>query len=235
MEETLTFRTKTGNILSSTLAQWAIIICFVILTFIEDDLAYFFGLIAVLLFLWSRKWGWNLIWLNKPKSWKKVWLEAFLWSFLILIVVDMVITPLLEITLNQPADLSGFDNIRGNLINYIVLIIFMWIVAAFGEEFVFRGLLVKRLGILLGNSKIAFWIAVLISSILFGYAHKYQGIVGMVSTGTVGFILGALYINNKNRLWLTILTHGVYDVIGITLLYLDMENDVYGLLKNLFV
>jgi len=211
------------------------IICFILITFIEDDLAYFFGIICVLVFLWSRKWDWNLIWLIKPKNWGKVWLQAFIWSLFILIVVDMVITPLLEIAFNQTVDLSGFDNIRGNLINYVVLIIFMWIVAAFGEEFVFRGLLVKRFGILLGSTKIGFWIAVLISSLLFGYAHKYQGIVGMISTGTVGFILGALFINNKNRLWLTILTHGVYDVIGITLLYLNMENDVYGLLKNLFV
>jgi membrane protease YdiL (CAAX protease family) len=57
----------------------------------------------------------------------------------------------------------------------------------------------------------------------------------MISTGTVGFIMGAIFINSKNRLWLTIPIHGVYDVIGITLIYLDMDKTVYGLLKNLIM
>jgi len=110
----------------------------------------------------------------------------------------------------------------------------MWVVAAFGEEFVYRGLLVERLGFLFGHTKAALWIAVLISSNLFGLAHRYQGISGMVTTGVAGFAMGAMFINSKNRLWLTILTHGIYDVIGITLIYLDKEQDVYRLLKNLF-
>lgn len=233
MEDQLTLRTKIGNWLGSNLAQWIVILGFVGLTLWKDDLSYFFGLAFVLLFLWAKRWDWKLIGLYKPESWKKVWFQAIVISILLLIVVDIMLAPVLEFLFGGQPDVSAFDSIRGNFINYIILILFMWVVAAFGEEFVYRGLLVKRLGILLGNTNAAFWIAVLCSSVLFGIGHQYQGISGMVSTGLVGFIFGVIFMKSKNRLWLTILTHGVYDVIGITLIYLDIDKEVFNLLNNL--
>jgi membrane protease YdiL (CAAX protease family) len=234
MEETLTFRTKMGLWLSSNLAQWLVIIAFTGITIWKDNLAYFLGIAFVLLLLWARRWEWKFIGLTKPTSWGAVWLQAIILSVLLLIVVDMILTPVVEIMSGEQIDVSGLDGLRGNFLSYAIFILFMWVVAAFGEEFVYRGLLVKRLGVLLGDSKATMWIAVILSSILFGIAHRYQGISGMISTGTVGFIFGVIFINSKNRLWLTILTHGVYDVIGITLIYLDIDKQVYGLLKGLF-
>lgn len=234
MEEKLTFRTKTGNWLSSNLAQWIVIIGFVILTIWKDDLAYFMGLAFVLLLLWAKRWNWSLIGLSKPKSWKKLWIQAVVISILLITLVDIILTPILEITFGAQPDISSLDGIRGNFLNYATLILIMWVIAAFGEEFVYRGLLVQRLGILLGNTNIAFWIAVLGSSILFGLAHQYQGASGMISTGIVGFASGVIYMKSKNRLWLTILTHGVYDSILITLIYLDIDNEVFNLLNNAF-
>lgn len=234
MNEKLTFRTKMGNWLGSNLAQWLVIITFVILTIWKDDISYFLGLAFILLLLWAKRWDWNMIGLHKPGSWKKLWLQAIGISILLLIVVDIMLTPVFEMLFGGQPDVSAFDPIRGNFLNYITLILIMWVIAAFGEEFVYRGLLVKRLGMLLGNTNAAYWIAVLCSSILFGLAHQYQGISGMVSTGLIGFIFGLIFIKSKNKLWLTILTHGVYDVIGITLIYLDIDNEVFNLLNNLF-
>ena len=235
MEETLTFRSKMGNWLSSSLSHWLVIMAFTAITIWQDNLAYYLGIAFVLLLLWARRWDWKFIGLTKPTSWGAVWLQAIVLSVILLIVVDMILTPVVEIISGEHVDLSGFDGIRGNFVGYVILILFMWVVAAFGEEFVYRGLLVHRLGVLLGDSKVTMWVAVILSSILFGFAHRYQGISGMISTGMVGFILGAIFINSKNRLWLTILTHGVYDVIGITLIYLDLDKTVYGLLKTLIV
>jgi len=79
------------------------------------------------------------------------------------------------------------------------------------------------------------WIAVTFSSLLFGLGHEYQGASGMISTGVVSLILDAIFIKNKNLLWFTILTHGFYDVIGITLIYFSLEQDVYNILKNLIL
>jgi membrane protease YdiL (CAAX protease family) len=233
MAELLTFRTKMSLWLSSNLAHWLVIIGITGLTIWKDNLAYFLGITFVLLLLWARRWEWKYIGLTKPTSWGGVWLQAIVLSVILLIVVDMILTPVVEIVSGEEVDVSALDGIRGNFVGYAIFILFMWVVAAFGEEFVYRGLLVQRLGVLLGDRKATMWMAVILSSILFGVAHRYQGISGMISTGTVGFILGAIFINSKNRLWLAILTHGVYDVIGITLIYLDMDKQVYGLLKGL--
>jgi len=233
MEETLTFRMKMGKWLGSNLAISIVVIAIALLTIWKDNFAYFLGIVFVLLLLWAIKWDWSFIGLIKPKSWRKTWIQSLLLSILILIVIDLIFTPFVEYTLDTTTDLSSFNSIRGNFLGYVILILFMWVVAAFGEEFVYRGLLVKRLGIILGNNKSAMWIAAIISSLLFGLAHGYQGASGIISTGAVGLIFGAIFIKNKNGLWLTILTHGIYDVIGITLIYLDMEQEVYGLIKNL--
>ncbi|MEJ2112427.1 MAG: type II CAAX endopeptidase family protein [Flavobacteriaceae bacterium] len=235
MGEVLTFRNKIGKWLSHNLTLWVIIIAIAVLTFWKNDLAFFLGLIFVLILLWARKWDWKYIGLEKPKSWKKLLLKSLIYSVLILIVVDIIITPWVEYVLGTTVDLSSLNGIRGNFLNYIIFILIMWVIAAFGEEFVFRGLLVKRLGLLLGNNKLTMWIAVILSSLLFGLAHEYQGVSGMISTGVVSLILGAIFIKNKNILWFTILTHGFYDVIGITLIYFSLEQDVYNVLKNLIL
>jgi len=235
MEHPLTFRKKMSQWFSSKSIQWAVIIGFAGLTIWKDNIAYFLGITFVIILLWARKWDWNFIGLIKPTSWKRVWLQAISLSVIILVIVDIMFTPLLEIMLDKQIDVSALDGIRGNFLGYAIFILFMWIVAAFGEEFVYRGLLVKRLGFLLGDNKYAIGMAVILSSILFGLAHRYQGVVGMISTGTVGLIFGVIFIKSKNKLWLTILTHGIYDVIGITLIYLDRDKEVYELLKNLIL
>jgi len=60
------------------------------------------------------------------------------------------------------------------------------ITAGLCEEFLYRGFamaVLSRLGVVA-------WVAVLISSILFGLAHLYQGRGGLVSTMFVGIVLG---------------------------------------------
>jgi len=60
------------------------------------------------------------------------------------------------------------------------------ITAGLCEEFLYRGFamaVLTRLGVVA-------WVAVLVSSILFGLAHLYQGRGGLVSTMFVGIVLG---------------------------------------------
>jgi len=38
------------------------------------------------------------------------------------------------------------------------------------------------------------WIGVLVGSIAFGFGHVHQGPKGMVATGILGFIFGAIYV-----------------------------------------
>jgi membrane protease YdiL (CAAX protease family) len=81
----------------------------------------------------------------------------------------------------------------------------------------------KRLAIAFGNTQKAWAVAILVSSVVFGFAHLYQGISGVISTGFVAIIFGVIFYRNPKNLWVGILTHGIYDVFGITMIFFDKE------------
>ena len=99
----------------------------------------------------------------------------------------------------------------------------MWVIAAFGEEFFFRGYVMNRLAHIMGNKKSSWIIAAILSSVVFGIAHGYQGLSGMISTGTVGLILGLAFYHNRNNLVIGMLAHGIYNTYGLTLIYFGKE------------
>jgi hypothetical protein len=63
------------------------------------------------------------------------------------------------------------------------------------------------------------WSSVVISSVIFGLIHAYQGITGILITGSVGFIFGVAFILNGRRLWPVMLMHGIIDTISFISIY----------------
>jgi membrane protease YdiL (CAAX protease family) len=63
--------------------------------------------------------------------------------------------------------------------------------AGFSEELLFRGFLMDYLG--QNFASLDTWALVLISSVIFGFAHLYQGWRGTVLTGVLGGAFGMLY------------------------------------------
>jgi membrane protease YdiL (CAAX protease family) len=59
------------------------------------------------------------------------------------------------------------------------------ITAGVCEEFVYRGFAIAALS----KAGLPLWIAVIVSSLLFGLAHAYQGRGGIISTGVFGVLL----------------------------------------------
>jgi len=59
----------------------------------------------------------------------------------------------------------------------------------------------------------------------------------MIAVGMVGFAQSMLFYKNRKNLVLIVLVHGFYDMIGLTLLYLDKYTIFYDwtkvLLQNL--
>lgn len=70
----------------------------------------------------------------------------------------------------------------------------MSLTASVCEEVSFRGYLVNKLNTIFKNV----WIASVISSLAFASAHFYQGWVGVVLTGTYGFLFCLLYLWRKS-------------------------------------
>ena len=191
------------------------------LTYFTGGLGYFFGMIVALVILWAGRFIWLDFGIGKPQ-WVKSIFSAIALAISIFILIDIFVQPFIEIYYGS-IDLSSFDGLRGNFVNYVVFILFMWVVAGFGEEFLYRGFFMKHFAIVLGNTNKAWFISALVISTLFGIAHLYQGISGVIAAGLVGFCLSLIFYNNRENLILAMLVHGFYDMIGITLIFLNRE------------
>ena len=81
----------------------------------------------------------------------------------------------------------------------------------FWEELVFRGFLLGRLKLVFGGKA---WVAVLVSGVLFGLGHGYQGLPGLLQTSMVGVALGAVTVWRKS-LWPAVIAHLSIDTFGL--------------------
>ena len=128
--------------------------------------------------------------------------------------------PLLTRLLGKPPDLSSFVALRGNLKLAVAMIALLWILAAFGEELVYRGYLMNRVADLGGGTRTAWVVSLFAISALFGFAHYQQGFTGILEEGSDGLILGLMYLGSGRKLAVPIVAHGICDTIDIVLLFL---------------
>lgn len=75
---------------------------------------------------------------------------------------------------------------------------FLSLTAAITEEIIYRGFMIYALGFLFPTLSI--WLIILFASVLFGLAHTYQGIVGVLRTTVFGFLFSLLYISLESIL-----------------------------------
>jgi len=90
--------------------------------------------------------------------------------------------------------------------------------AGFCEELLFRGFLVWVLQPLFG-----LWLAVALSALLFGVAHAYQGLTGVIRTGLFGLVFTAIVLLTRS-LWPAIVLHAVVDAMGGVLAWLVLRD-----------
>jgi membrane protease YdiL (CAAX protease family) len=87
------------------------------------------------------------------------------------------------------------------VLGYVLLLIGI-AASASTEEFVFRGYLIPRLERLLRST----WLAVLISTVMFGGCHLYQGTASAIVVGADGFVYAAMFCLTR-RLWPLCIAH----------------------------
>ncbi|MDX1629389.1 MAG: type II CAAX endopeptidase family protein [Fulvivirga sp.] len=183
---------------------------------------YLLGLFIALLTFWATGWDKSYFGLGKVE-WKASVLPALGYTLIIIIFNDIILEPLTEKLLDKEVNLEAFEGLRGNLPNLLIMLLGMWVIAAFGEEFFYRGYVMKRLADLLDNNEQSWVVALILSSLIFGIVHIYQGISGIITTGCIGIILGIALFRNRQNLLIPILTHGLYDTYGLTMIYLGNE------------
>ncbi len=81
--------------------------------------------------------------------------------------------------------------------------------AGIAEEVVYRGFGIAVLAALLPS--LPWWWLVLIAGAAFGLAHAYQGIAGIVTTGLLGSVLAAVYLDTGSLL-VPIALHAMIDL-----------------------
>lgn len=101
----------------------------------------------------------------------------------------------------------------------VVLIALSWILAALGEELVWRGYLMNRIAGFFGG-RWRGWVASLIFvNVVFGFAHAYQGVTGIAENAFDGILLGLLYCAGGRNLIMPIVAHGMTDTLDSLIVF----------------
>ena len=181
-----------------------------------------FGALVILVpAVWLRREGLGALGFAPPERWGRAALVALGLGVGIQLLAVTVLEPLGEKLTGSRADHSVLDGVRGNGRALGGLLVAVWLLVAPLEEGLYRGFLMTEIARVLGTGPSALAVNVLVTSVVFGLSHGYQGRAGMLGTGVVGALLGILFVLSGFNLWTAILTHGVIDTIGIGLIAVD--------------
>lgn len=150
---------------------------------------------------------------------KFIVLGVFAGVFMELFAVYLT-TPWISGVFGVEPDYSELSEIQGNIQLLVLYLVLSWVLAAFGEEICFRGFLMKRIAQVFGETHWAWFISLVLASVVFGWGHTEQGISGWVQEGISGFLLGVLFLVSRKNLVLPIVAHGVSNSLAFTLIYL---------------
>ncbi|MHC4213412.1 MAG: CPBP family intramembrane glutamic endopeptidase [Planctomycetota bacterium] len=92
------------------------------------------------------------------------------------------------------------------------------------EEVFFRGYLIAYLMAVFATP---FWVAALLSSVVFGFAHAYQGPLGIPRTAAAGGLLALLY-GLTGSLWAPMVVHAVIDITSGRIAYAAINQEAPG-------
>lgn len=175
---------------------------------------------AVWLMLRLAREPWSAIGWSRPARWDRTLLLGVAVGLAMELLAVHVTTPRITAFFGVAPDYSELEFVRANLAALGLMLVLNWLLAAYGEEFCWRGFLMHRLARLLGGGRAAWALALLASSAVFGAMHSEQGPSGAVQEGLSGLLLGVLYLGAGRNLALPIVAHGVSNSLAFVLIYL---------------
>ncbi len=110
--------------------------------------------------------------------------------------------------LSAPSAMPSFLMPAGRAQTFLAFILVA--VAAFAEEGIFRGYLIRRLSLITGSVPAA----IVISSFIFSMGHGYEGSAGLITVGITGAVLAVIYLWRKS-LAAPIVLHFLQDFVSI--------------------
>ena len=99
----------------------------------------------------------------------------------------------------------------------------LW-VAGPAEELNFRGFMIGQLRDILGRSKLATIVSIIVPAIIFGVGHMYYlGLRGFFVTGGIAVSLSILFILYKRNIWPLAIAHAAFNSLTFTAMYLQLD------------
>ena len=179
--------------------------------------------IPILLFVWLLLKYYNETFSDIGFSFKRFKLNSILIGSVVAVFtlsfMQLIFFPALEYFVTfEETDVGLYDFIRENKWQYFFIIIMGWLVGGFYEEIVFHGIIFSRLEKMIPG-KYATSIAFIGTSIIFGAYHFQLGADGLINALIVGAVYLALFLFYRRNLWYSIICHGTYNTIVITMIY----------------
>ena len=221
--EKKSMRESIGNILQNNKLALGVSLIIIVsisgLNLIPGPWSTLVSLLLIWLVSWFIRGTWSDLGVSRPRNIGKTIAIGVSVAIISELFVILVLLPLGQKAGIKPVDYSGLFPLKGNVGLFVMYLLASWTTAGFGEEVLHRGFLMGQLTKLFGGKKSAWWISMIVVSIIFGLGHVYQGPMGMLLVTYSGLVFGTLFILSGYNLWYTIIAHGTADTIVFLLLF----------------
>ena len=156
-------------------------------------------------------------------SWKSRFRIAVLFTIVIWILILLLPRLISFAGMPKPDDSSFVEQIQDNPAAIISSLPKVWTTVAFGEEVLGRVFLIDRFEAIFKGIPWNTQLALILASILFGLGHAYQGLSGIILTGSIGLILSILYLYQKRSIWTNVVVHGMVDTVAMVLFFFGVK------------
>lgn len=190
------------------------------------ELIPFFGYsIPILLFIWLVLKYSNETFSDIGFSFKQFKAKSILIGGLVavltLVFMQLIFHPVLDFFVSLEYKDAGLnDTIQGGNLQFFTMLIMGWLIGGFYEEIVFHGFIFTRLEKMI-KGKYSTHISFTITAVIFGVYHFLLGPLGIINALVVGIAYLALFLYFKRNLWYSIMCHGFYNTMVMTLIYYD--------------
>lgn len=181
----------------------------------------FIALIMATWFVYSDGQAWRDLGMRWASRWQDYAKGAAMVvaTFIAAVAVNGAIQYAILAATGAPAERTFYD--VSTLPLYLIMMALIWTTNAFGEEMVFRGLIMSRFATMFGGTRFAWILAAFAQAVVFGIGHAAQGLHGVIITGFVGLVFGLAYLVARRNLWPLIIAHGIINTIGMTVVHLQ--------------
>lgn len=181
-----------------------------------------FLLVAAWIFMVARGVTWRSVGLRLPANWSLLLVAGVVAGIGVFLLEFFGTQQIIFRATGQYPDLHEFDDLVGNIELLGILLAANLVLAAFGEEMVWRGYALPRVADLLGGGAASWVVALLFVNVGFGLAHLYQGFPGVIEATIGGVLYGAVYLLAGRNLIVPMAAHFTSNTIDFTLMYLGL-------------